>query len=511
MEKVLKMLYRAFGKTGIELSALGFGTNRFSLRDINDETGIYESADLICKALDLGVNYIDSAYTYSLKRAEDIICIAMKNTDKKCHLTVKVSNYEDKTSYGALKRIESSLSKMDVDRVTFCYMWAIKSYDEFREVVKSGGIYEGALEAKKLGLIDHICFSTHADSRDIVKIIDEDIFDGVIISYNLLNYMYMDKVLYAAGKRNIGVITMNSLGGGIIPQNSSYFETIKMNDYETLSQAALKFIYSHNEITTVLSGMSSINYLIENVNSFKSMEDLGLQRINHVKYSIKQLDSFCTSCSYCEGCPKSIPISKFMKGYNNLYFNDNSPIYNRHNSEIIKNIKMFKSIRASLDELPDNSENPCINCLQCEKKCTQKLPITERLSEIYKLMKNCCFSKEDQKMRLYELIKSKNYAKVGFYPSGRYTKMIIDLYRDFFGDIEFTPFIFDSDSKAWGTKNNGIDVFPPSDIEIIRPDCIIISNYIHSEEIYSVIKNYERMGIKIVKLHEENDVPWTYQ
>lgn len=505
------MLYRTFGKTGIKLSALGFGTNRFSLSDINDEAGVYESADLICKALDSGVNYIDSAYTYSLKRAEDIIKIAMKNTDRRCHLTVKVSNYEDKTAYGALKRIESSLSKMDVDRVTFCYMWAIKTYDEFKEVMKNGGIYEGALEAKKRGLIDHICFSTHANSSDIIKIIDEDIFDGVIISYNLLNYIDMDKVLYASGRKNIGVITMNSLGGGIIPQNSSNFETIKMSGNETLSQAALKFIYSHNEITTVLSGMSSNKELKENVDSFNCIEDLGLQRINHVKHSIKQLDGFCTSCSYCEGCPKGIPISKFMKGYNNLYFNDNNPIYNRYNSDIIKNIKMFKSIRSSLDKLPDNSENPCINCLQCEKKCTQKLPITERLSDIYILMKNCCFSKEDQKIRLHELIESKNYTNVGFYPSGRYTKMIIDLYREFFGTMKFTPFIFDSDSKVWGTKNNGIGVFPPSDIEVIRPDCIIISNYIHSEEIYSVIKKYEKIGIEIIKLHKEADVPWTYQ
>ncbi len=505
------MLYRTFGRTGIQLSALGFGTNRFVLRNINDEAGVHDAADLICKALDLGVNYVDTAYTYSLKRAEDIVRIAIKKTDKKCHLTTKVSYFEDRTAYGALKRIEKSLENMNVDKVTFCYMWAIKTYDEFRKIMKSGGIYEGAVEAQKRGLVDYICFSTHADSKDIIKIIDEGIFDGVIISYNLMNYVDMDNVLNAAGKKNIGVITMNSLGGGIIPQNSGYFDSIKMSGNETISQAALKFIYSHREVTTILSGMSNINELKENVDSFINKSDFGIERINYADKKVKQMDKFCTSCSYCEGCPAGIPISKFMKGYNNKYFNDNIPIFNRNDPETIKNIKMFKSISAGLDKLPENSENPCIHCLRCEKMCTQKLPITEKLSEIYELMKKCCFSLEDKKTRMYKLIKSKNYTKVGFYPSGRYTSMVIGLYKSFFGDMEFTPYIFDSDNTLKGTKNNGIEVLSSKDIEIVRPDCIVISNYIHSEEIYSEIKDYEELGIKIVKLHEEHDVPWTFQ
>ncbi len=506
------MLYRPFGRTGIRLSALGFGTNRFPLKNINDEEGIANAADLLCKALDKGVNYIDIAHSYSLNKAEQVVRLALRNTKRDYHVTVKVSYFEDKTADDALYRIEKSLDNMGVDKVTFCYMWAIKSYEEYKKIMKKGSIYEGALRAKSKGLIEHICFSTHASVKDIIKIINDNVFDGVILSYNALNHKMMKDVLCNASNKKIGILTMNSLAGGIIPQNKSYFDCIRMQEGETVSQAALKFIYSNKEISSVLSGISNYDDLMENIDAFNNIGDISDMRIKYVEANMDQIKGFCTGCNYCSGCPMNIPISSFMLGYNAKLFEDTTTVFNRNNRDMIKNINMFKKIGSGSIPVLEDSNNPCIKCGVCEKRCTQNLPIINRLIEIFKCADDCCFNTEAKKQRLYDLIESRNYSRVGFYPSGRYTHRVIQLYKELFGNMQFTPYIFDSNSELWGRNNeDGIKTLSPKDIEKVRPECIIISNYIHSEEIYNSIKQFESIGINIVKLHNDKDVPWFFQ
>lgn len=505
------MQYKGFGKTGIKLSALGLGTNRFDVKDINDEEGILNAVSIVHQAINRGINYIDTAHSYSNYTAEVILKKALQNIKGEYHITTKISYEKDKTSDGALHRIENSLKALGISKASFCYVWSVCSYYEYEQIMKKGGIYEGAVKAKSSGLVDHICFSTHAPVEDIIKIINDDVFEGILISYNVQNHKLMAPVLEAAYKKNIGIATMNSLGGGVIPRNEKYFNIIKMNDHETVSQAALKFICSHSEITTALSGMSTWEELDENMSAFENMEDFSAKRIEYVEHNMQQSGGLCTGCNYCSGCPAGIHVNVMMQSYNSTYFDNNTPIYNKDDKEIIKNINIFKTMKYNLNYIPPDSVNPCIKCGECQRKCTQKLPIISRIDEMYNRIYAAGFNINAQKERLSELIKSKKYSVVGFYPSGRYTRAVINLYKELFDAFEFKPYIFDTDKKLWGTTDyNGISVLSPEDIDIIRPDCILISNYNFSQEIYDSIKDYEKKGIRIIKLHDVNDVPWFY-
>lgn len=502
------MLYRLFGNTGIHLSALSMGTNRFNSNDLKDDAGLEHAAEIVCKAIDNGINYIDTSYIYSQRKAEHILNIAFKNTKKEYHVTTKVRYDMDKTCDDVLRRIESSLEVMGIDKSTFFTVWYIKSYEEYKQIMKKGGLYDGAIKAKDRGLISHICFSTHAVVPDIIKIINEKAFEGVTISYSLLNYKIMNDVLTAAKKNNIGVITMNSLGGGIIPSNNDFFDFIRIDEHESVVQAALKFIYSHKEITSMLSGMATIKELEENLATFEEPDKFENQRSNYVDLKINDLDGFCTGCNYCCDCPSEIPVSKLMQSYNALFFSKESSICRCNDIETAKNINLFDKLKFEFNILLDSNKNPCIHCGLCEKKCTQKLPIQKQISEIYELSEKCCCNLSAKKDRMIQLVGNRSYKSIGLYPAGVATNNFINLYCDFFGSLDFSLFVFDSNPLLWGKEENNYIIHDPDDISNIKPDCIIITNYNYTEEIFKNIKDYESLGIKIIKLYRKDDVPW---
>ncbi|MCT4686247.1 aldo/keto reductase [Vallitalea sp.] len=501
------MIYRPFGNTDIQLSALSIGTNRFSPNDLKDNDGLERAAEIVCEAINNGVNYIDTSYIYSQRKAERILNIAFKNIKKEFHVTTKARFDMDKTADDVLRRIENSLKVMGVNKSTFFCVWYIKSYQEYEQIMKKGGLYEGAIKAKNRGLISHICFSTHAVVPDIIKIINEGAFEGVTISYSLLNYKIMDQILRVARCNNMGIITMNSLGGGIIPSNNRFFDFIRMSENESVVQAALKFIYSHKEITSMLSGMATLKELNENLSAFKGVDKFENQRSNYVNLKINNLDGYCTGCNYCTNCPAGIPISDFMQSYNTLFFSKESSICRCKDIEIAKKINLFHKIKFDFNIILNDNKNPCINCGACEKKCTQKLPIQQRISEIYEMSEKCCYNISAKKKRM-EQLKCKDYKCIGFYPAGVATNNFLNLYRDLFGKLDFIFCVFDSNPSLWGKQENNYLIHNPDEIDNIKPDCIIITNYNYTDEIFNGLKHYTELGIEIIKLYRKDDVPW---
>lgn len=87
---------------------------------------------------------------------------------------------------------------------------------------------------------------------------------------------------------------------------------------------------------------------------------------------------------------------------------------------------------------------------------------------------------------------------------------VLECYKKFFGEPKFEIMIFDSNKNRWGDQIKGYRIYSPQEIISRMPECIIISNYIYDREIYEGLKQYEEKGIKILKLHEVNDVPWVF-
>jgi predicted aldo/keto reductase-like oxidoreductase len=361
------MKYKAYGNTGKEISVIGFGGMRFKQEDYTN--GLEKAAMIVRRASELGVNYFDTAPFYCNDTSEDIYGEAFKDMANPFYVSTKSNVNRDPSADDVRRRLEASLKRMGLEKINFYHMWCIKDLDQYRRVMAKGGPYEGALKLKEEGLIDHITFSAHATGEEIETIINEGAFEGVTLGYNAVNFAFRQKGIEAAYKKNLGVVTMNPLGGGIIPQNKAYFSYINNGTKDSLVQAALKFNISHKEITAALCGISSIEELEENVIAGNSYESMTQTRINEMKTNINEsLDALCTGCGYCLECPKNIPIPKLMDAYN-MY------ILRGEDKEIINRLKFHWGVSKEM-------ASECIACGKCEKLCTQHLPIIERLKYI---------------------------------------------------------------------------------------------------------------------------------
>jgi predicted aldo/keto reductase-like oxidoreductase len=399
---------------------------------------------------------------------------------------------------------------MGLERAAFFTCWTIFSFDIFMEIMKKGGVYEGAQKLKDEGIIDHICFSTHAHPPDIIKIIESGAFEGITLSYNLTNALIMQPILDAAHKHNIDVAVMNPLGGGIIAQNPGFFDFALATGDNNVAQAAMRFVRAHPAVKIVLSGLSSETEISENISAFTDKNtEPDTERLNRVLGSVKSLNGFCTGCNYCEGCPEKIPISEIMRKRNALLFGSKET-YNRKEPELVKNIKLFYAHLSANEWFPDSAENPCTQCGQCEAKCTQKLDIVDSVADIFERAGKVGFSLAARKERLHGILVGKGLKRVGLYPNGGFANLIVELFPRFFGEPPFEWLQFNSDPKMWGEMSGGLPVHSPDEIIELKPDIIIVCTYKYDKEIFEGLKHYEAKGIKILKLHRDTDVPWVF-
>lgn len=357
------MIYKKYGKTGKDISVIGFGGMRFP--KVGDTYDHDKCAEFVVKANELGVNYFDTAPGYNDDHSELIMANAFKNMKKPFYVSTK-SSIKDGSKLR--EQLETSLKRMNVEKINFFHVWCILSLDDYRSRMVKGGAYEAALKAKEEGLIEHITFSTHCSGDEIETIVNENCFEGMTVGYNILNFPFRQKGLKAAYEKGLGVATMNPLGGGLIPQKADYFDFIRSDDDKTVVEAALRFNASHDEITTVLAGMGSMEEVIQNCHIGDNLTKLDYKKLKEIESkSFNSMDKLCTGCRYCEYCPKEIPVSKYMLSYNNHILGDTQ--------EVLNNIKWHWGIESE-------GVKECIECGICEGKCTQHLPIINRLKEI---------------------------------------------------------------------------------------------------------------------------------
>ena len=224
-------------------------------------------------------------------------------------------------------------------------------------------------DAKSEGLIRNIVFSSHMQGNDIEKVVETGKFKGMLIGYNALNYQFRQSGIRKAYENGMGVVVMNPLGGGLIPQNPEAFSYLTEGTDLTVAQAALRFVASHREITVTLAGCTTKEHVDDAVKAVENLVEEPAEVVAE-KYNRKgvALNNLCTGCSYCKGCPKGIEIPKFMDAYNQM-------ILTGKKKEMADRLNNHWCIPRSMAE-------ECIACGSCEKKCTQHLPIIERLKEI---------------------------------------------------------------------------------------------------------------------------------
>lgn len=357
------MIYKKYGKTGKDISVIGFGGMRFPKK--NDKYDYDKCAEIVVRANELGVNYFDTAPGYCDDNSEFIMGHAFKSMKNPFYVSTKSSQ---KNGSKLREQLETSLKRMNLEKINFFHIWCILNLDDYRSRMVKDGAYEAAFRAREEGLIEHIVFSTHCAGEEIETIVKEDCFEGMTVGYNILNFPFRQKGLQAAYKKGLGVATMNPLGGGIIPQKADYFDFIRSSDDNTVVDAALRFNASHDEITTVLAGMGSLEEVIQNCRIGDNMKQLDDKKLKDIENKLfNSMDKLCTGCRYCEYCPKKIPVSKFMLSYNNKIL--------ENEKAVLDNLKYHWGVKY-------DTAKDCIECGVCEGKCTQHLPIISRLKEV---------------------------------------------------------------------------------------------------------------------------------
>jgi len=354
---------KPYGKTGKRVSVIGYGGMRF--RKSGDAWDLDACADLVKLAHERGVNYFDTAPGYCEDQSEAIMGLAFKEMKGDFYVSTKSS---EKSGDALRRQLERSLTRLGRSRITFFHIWCVLTLDDYRVRMAKGGPVEAARRAKDEGLIEHLVFSTHCTGEEIETIVGEGAFEGVTVGYNVLNFPFRQRGLAAAHARGLGVATMNPLGGGMIPQNADYFDFIRGPGDATVVEAALRFNAAHREISTVLAGMGSREEVLGNVAIGETLRENTPQAVEAIKSKLSgSLNELCTGCRYCEYCPQEIEVSKFMQAYN---------------KKMIQNVDAAKGEMKWHWRLPLEKAEACIACGECENRCTQHLPIIERLKEM---------------------------------------------------------------------------------------------------------------------------------
>ncbi len=359
------MIYKTYGKTGIKLSTIGFGGMRFE-----NQKDVDACASLVKAAYDSGINYFDTAPGYG--KSEDLFGVALKEMkktrkEKPFYVSTK-SAHEDPAKLR--EELEFSLKRMDLEYIDFFHVWCILTLDSYLRR-KANGIMRECERMKNEGLIKHICVSTHLTGEDTSTMLSDYPFEGVLLGYSAMNFSYRDAGLDAAHSFNQGVVVMNPLGGGTIPQHRDRFSFVKTREDETVVEGALRFLINDPRITVALVGFSTQQQLKEAIDAVNGFQPITAAKINGIRSSLSEAyNEMCTGCRYCDSCPEGVPVPKMMEAYNYYLLSGDA-------KQMIDRLKWHWGIHPEIENF-----TKCTQCGQCESLCTQKLPIIERLETI---------------------------------------------------------------------------------------------------------------------------------
>jgi len=354
------------------LSTLSFGCMRLP-------KNILESEKLILHAINCGINYFDTAYIYPGNEEQLGKILEQNNCRNKIKIATKLPHYMIKKNEDLDKYFQIQLKRLRTDYIDYYLMHMLPDAETWQRL-ESLGILEWLEGKKKSGAIKKIGFSYHGGSKNFIELIDIYPWEFTQVQYN-----YMDEhsqagrlgIEYAASKE-IPVLIMEPLRGGLLANNLPSSAQSFINSYtpkRSAAEWALRWLWNQPAITTILSGMKTMDMLDENIrianntdenssnpNDFKFYEKLK-EEIN------KDIKVGCTGCSYCMPCPFGVNIPACFRCYNASY-SDN----------YFKGIKEYIMTTAFSKDL--SSAGQCRQCGKCIEHCPQSIKIPDQLNNV---------------------------------------------------------------------------------------------------------------------------------
>jgi uncharacterized protein len=368
------MKYRKFGKLEWKVSALGFGAMRLPILG-NDAAKINEpeAISMIRYAIDNGVNYVDTAYVYHRGKSEVLVGKALQNGyRKKIKLATKMPTWLVKSQQDMENYFEEQLKRLDTEYIDFYLLHGLDA--ERWAKLTDVKVLEWLTRKKEEGKIKHLAFSFHDEYAAFKKIIDD--YDGWTmcqIHYNYVDSHYQagTRGLKYAASKGLAVVIMEPIAGGRLattPPQEIQAIWDKAEKKKKPAEWALQWVWNQPEVSVVLSGMSTMEQVKENVRSAGhsgpgSLTEKELKIINLVARKYAQFGYVgCTGCRYCQPCPEGVNIPTIISLYNEYFMKD-------RNDEIKK--KYWEHVT------PESQAKRCARCGKCEEICPQKLPVRD--------------------------------------------------------------------------------------------------------------------------------------
>jgi predicted aldo/keto reductase-like oxidoreductase len=323
------------GKTNLEVSRVGFGGIPILRLPMK------ESVKVVQHALDLGINFIDTAnaYTSTKGASEERIGKAIAERREEVIIATKSSARNKKM---ALKHLETSLERLGTDYIDIWQFHGVNSLKDFEKIMTRTGAIKAAQEALDSGSIRHLGFSSHV-VEVALELVESGNFETVQFPINFVNNEAVDRLVSLTKEMDVGFIGMKPFAGG------------NLRD----ANLAIKYLLQFNNVVPI-PGVMKLEEIDEIVNIVNGSWDITAEEQQRMESIRKELGTrFCRWCEYCMPCPNDVIISWVMNVRLSESYGD----------------RYYDRTAAAIE-----SAKNCVECGECETKCPYQLPIMETIA-----------------------------------------------------------------------------------------------------------------------------------
>lgn len=360
---------------GKEISRLGYGGMRFPKN--GDEVDMDAAVQLLRKAYEMGINYFDTAMVYHKGESEKIFGKAFEPYPRDSYLIAdKMSIWLCSDEEDMKARFYNQLKTLKTDYIDF-YLVHSLNRNHYKKV-KDLHCVEFLQQMKQEGKIKHLGFSFHDTYQVFTQILNDYTWDFVQIQLNYLDWHNQgaEQLYRELERRNLPVMVMEPVRGGYLATIDSERAKpfLELEPQRSIASWAIRWVESLPQVAVVLSGMSDLQQLEDNVATmthFEPMNEQELAAIDRVVEEIRKVNEIpCTGCRYCMDCPMGVDIPEMFSIYSQYKIFGKEKAFVQDYEEVVEH---------------GNGAEHCVRCMACTTKCPQMIAIPDKLEMIAKL------------------------------------------------------------------------------------------------------------------------------
>ena len=360
---------------GKEISRLGYGGMRFPKN--GDEVDVDAAVQLLRKAYEMGINYFDTAMVYHKGESEKIFGKAFEPYPRDSYLIAdKMSIWLCSDEEDMKARFYNQLKTLKTDYIDF-YLVHSLNRNHYKKV-KDLHCVEFLQQMKQEGKIKHLGFSFHDTYQVFTQILNDYTWDFVQIQLNYLDWHNQgaEQLYRELERRNLPVMVMEPVRGGYLATIDSERAKpfLELEPQRSIASWAIRWVESLPQVAVVLSGMSDLQQLEDNVATmthFEPMNEQELAAIDRVVEEIRKVNEIpCTGCRYCMDCPMGVDIPEIFSIYSQYKIFGKEKVFVQDYEEVVEH---------------GNGAEHCVRCMACTTKCPQMIAIPDKLEMIAKL------------------------------------------------------------------------------------------------------------------------------